>query len=220
MKVITIAAPKGGCGKTTAALVLAARAVQDGKRVALLDLNGDQASLTEWWISRGDPENPQMYELDGKLNDSIEAIRSHGWDFLIIDTPPLDISLIENAIIKSDCVIVPVRSSIFDVSAVRLVADICKRRRRPFAFLMSALDSRDGKHRKLNEQATVALAPMGEVLVHHLRYDASYVSALPLGKAGFEIDKKLIAEVDGLWAAVQRMANQAPQYSGVRHDHA
>jgi cellulose biosynthesis protein BcsQ len=118
----------------------------------MLDLNADQASLTEWWVSRGDPENPQLFELHGKLNEAIEAIRSEGHDWLIIDTPPLDIDLIEHAVMKSDVVIVPVRSSIFDIAAIRPVVEMCKLRRRPFGFLMSAVDNRDGKHRKLNEQ--------------------------------------------------------------------
>ena len=41
--------------------VLAARAAEEA-RVALLDLNADQANLTQWWFSRGEPDNPQLFE--------------------------------------------------------------------------------------------------------------------------------------------------------------
>jgi chromosome partitioning protein len=216
MKVITVAAPKGGCGKSTACLVLAARAVQDGQRVAMLDLNADQASLTEWWIARGEPENPQLFEMGGKLNADIENLRQQGWDWLIIDTPPLDIDLIEHAVLRSDAVIVPVRSSVFDLAAISPVIEMAKQRRRPFAFLMSAVDSRDAKHRKLNAQAQTALTTMGEVLASHLQYHSAYISALTAGKAGFEIEPKLATEVDGLWAAVKRLASQTPPFTGGR----
>jgi chromosome partitioning protein len=217
MKVITVAAPKGGCGKSTATLVLATRAVQDGKRVAMYDLNADQASLTGWWFARGEPENPQLLELEGKLTHSIEHDRQQGFDYLFIDTPPLDVDLIENAALKSDLVIVPVRSSFFDITAISSIVDVCKRRRRTFAFLMSAVDSRDPKLRKLNEQTRIALLPEGQILSFHLSYSASYISALHSGRAGFEADKKLVSEVDGLWAEVQRLAEQpSPLFGGSR----
>jgi chromosome partitioning protein len=217
MKVITIAAPKGGCGKSTATLVLAAKAAQEGKRVAMYDLNSDQASLTGWWIARGEPENPVLLELEGKLTHSIEHDRQAGFDYLFIDTPPLDVDLIENAVLKSDLVIVPVRSSFFDITAITPIIDMCKRRRRTFAFLMSAVDGRDAKLRKLNEQTRIALLPEGQILSFHLTYSATYISALHSGKAGFEVDKKLVDEVNGLWAEVKRLADQpAPMFGGPR----
>ncbi len=58
MKVVTIAAPKGGSAKTTTAALLAVRATQDGQNVCLMDLNTDQGNLTQWWVSRGEPFNP------------------------------------------------------------------------------------------------------------------------------------------------------------------
>ena len=53
MKVITVASAKGGSGKSTLAVNLAARAAMDNKRVALIDLNCDQANTTAWWVLRG-----------------------------------------------------------------------------------------------------------------------------------------------------------------------
>jgi MinD-like ATPase involved in chromosome partitioning or flagellar assembly len=47
MKVITVASPKGGSGKTTLASVLAVRASMESARVAMFDLNADQGNLTQ-----------------------------------------------------------------------------------------------------------------------------------------------------------------------------
>jgi cellulose biosynthesis protein BcsQ len=48
VKVVTIAAAKGGSCKSTVCLSIAVGAVQEGLRVALFDLNADQGDLTKW----------------------------------------------------------------------------------------------------------------------------------------------------------------------------
>ena len=53
MKTITIASAKGGSGKSTITAALAVRACQDTKQVAMMDLNFDQGSLTQWWQLAG-----------------------------------------------------------------------------------------------------------------------------------------------------------------------
>jgi chromosome partitioning protein len=204
MKTISIAAPKGGSGKSTATSVLAARAVQDGERVAMFDLNADQASLTQWWVSRGEPDNPQLFEVDN-LSGDINSVQRDGYDWLFIDTPPLDIDLIENVVIKSDAVLIPVRASIFDIGAIQPIVEICQERQKPFAFLLSAVDSR-AQFRKLNETAAQALLRHGPICAARLTYRLAYVNALTAGKAGFEIDPDLQAEVDALWTEVKRIA--------------
>lgn len=55
MKTVTVAATKGGSGKSTLVTLLAARAAEDRFRTAMFDLNGDQGSLSQWWIIRGEP---------------------------------------------------------------------------------------------------------------------------------------------------------------------
>jgi chromosome partitioning protein len=52
LRVITLANPKGGVGKTTICSALAVRAGEESRRVALLDLD-PQESLASWWTRRG-----------------------------------------------------------------------------------------------------------------------------------------------------------------------
>lgn len=207
MKVITIAAPKGGSGKSTVSAVLAVRASMDSARVAMFDLNADQANLTQWWILRGEPMNPRLIEPENLAKD-VEVLRNEGFDFLIIDTPPLDTDLVELAVAKSDCVVIPVRASIFDIGAITAVVEICQARRRPFAFMLSAVDP---KFKMLNERAKATLITDGPILANFLSYRMAYINALTAGKVGFEIDKTLMPEVDGLWTEVKRLANQSQQ---------
>jgi chromosome partitioning protein len=206
MKVITVAAPKGGSGKSTVASVLAVRAAMESARVAMFDLNADQASLTQWWVLRGEPMNPRLIEPENLARD-IEVLKAEGFDWLIMDTPPIDTDLIELAVLKSDAVVIPVRASVFDIGAIEAIVEICKNRRKPFAFLLSAVDT---KFKTLNEKAKASLVTDGPIFANFLSYRMAYINALTAGKVGFEIDKTLQPEVDGLWTEVKRLAAHGP----------
>ena len=202
MKVVTVASSKGGTGKSTAVTVLAAKAVEDGKRVAIFDLNADQASLTAWWYYRGEPDNPWLPEVEN-LNARVDELEQHKFDWLFIDTPPLDIELVEHAIVVADAVVIPVRAGIFDTGAMMPVVETCRQRRKPHSFLMSAFDP---KFKKLNEAAMTELLKDASIFSSKLTYKQAYINSLTIGKAGFEIDKALLPEVDLLWLEVQRLA--------------
>ena len=203
MKVVTVASTKGGTGKSTAVTVLAARAVQDGKRVAMFDLNGDQASLAAWWFYRGEPDNPQLFDVKD-LNGAVEDMERQRFDWLFIDTPPLDIDLVEHAIVVADAVVIPVRAGIFDTGAMMPVVEMCRERRKPHSFLMSAFDA---KFKKLNEAAMTELLKDAQIFAAKLTYRQAYINSLTAGKAGFEIAHELKPEVDQLWLEVQRLAS-------------
>lgn len=58
-RTITLAASKGGTGKTTLTSALAVQAMRDGDSVALLDWE-PQGSVSLWWRMRGKPDNPRL----------------------------------------------------------------------------------------------------------------------------------------------------------------
>jgi chromosome partitioning protein len=213
MKVITVAAPKGGAGKTTLVTALAARATQDSKRVGLIDLNADQGNLTQWWIARGEPPNPRLFPDPGNLSQDIALLRAANWEWCILDTPPLDMDLIEMAVAVADAVVVPVRCSILDFGSIAPVVEMCKQRRKPFAFLLSAVDS---KFKSLTRETVAALAADGPVLGTRISYRLPYINALTAGRTGPEIDKELKPEIDALWSEVRRLAQSNKSSSPVR----
>src|SRR5215813_5937796 len=121
MKVVTIAAAKGGATKSTVTALLAVRATRGDKRVAIFDLNGDQGDLTQWYALRGKPRRgPNFLRLIPvqKISLDIEVCRAEGFDWAFMDTPPSELDVIDNAILKSDAVVIPVRPSIFDIQSV------------------------------------------------------------------------------------------------------
>jgi cellulose biosynthesis protein BcsQ len=99
MMVVTIAATKGGSAKTATVCQLAVTAMQDGKRVAMFDLNADQANLTQWWVIRGQPRNPYLEQDIQGITEDVRAMSASGhFDLLLIDTPPSSIDVVENCI--------------------------------------------------------------------------------------------------------------------------
>ena len=202
MQVIAIASPKGGSGKTTLASALAVRAAMESTRVAMFDLNCDQGNLTQWWVLRGEPMNPRLVEVEHITRD-VEVLRASRFEWLIIDTPPLELDIIENAVLKADCVLIPVRASIFDIGSITPVVEMCRERHKPYAFVLSAVDSR---FKKLTERAMAALVSEGPICATRISYRQPYICALTGGKAGHEVEEDLRPEIDSLWGEVKRLA--------------
>ena len=207
MKTITIASAKGGSGKSTITSALVVRACQDTKRVAMMDLNFDQGSLSRWWEVRGEPDAPKLIDEDDIENipRDVKALAA-AYDWLFIDTPPVEMDLIEQAIAVSDAVVIPVRSGFFDIIAVQSVIEMCTERRKPFATLLNAVD---GQHKTVNKQALVALEAIGPTFSTQISCRQPYIQALVIGKTGPELDKKLRLEIDSLWSEVKRLAGGA-----------
>lgn len=203
MKTITIAAAKGGTTKTTITLSLAAKAAQESARVAMFDLNGDQGDLTKWWMLRGEPMNPRVIEVEN-ISQDVEVLRAEKFDWLFIDTPPLDLDVIENAIMKSDAAVIPCRPGFFDIDAVTPIVEICKRRKKPYSFLLSAVDS---KMPKLVEAAMSALVSDGPIFATRIRYLQPYIQSIMRGKTAAEIEKSCEPEITNLWHEVKRLAD-------------
>ena len=170
----------------------------------MVDLNSDQANLTQWWISRGQPTNPYLERDVENITRDVQVLRaSKRFDWLFVDTPPLDMDVIENAVAVGDCVVIPVRTSIFDIGAIDAVVEMCKQHRRPFKFLLSAVDTR---FKALNASALAALVADGPVFSTRISYRLPYINALTAGKTGAEIEKELQSEADSLWLEVKALA--------------
>ncbi|MBS0251097.1 MAG: ParA family protein [Proteobacteria bacterium] len=205
-KIITIASGKGGSGKTTLTVTLAARASKEAKRVAIIDLNNDQGNLSQWYLIRGEPENPLLFDDFGDLETLLSTLRRQRYDWIFVDCAPGDLDLTESAIMASNAALLPVRASAFDAWATEAVTEICRRRKIPFAFILTALDS---KMKTLNAHAVKNLSVEGPVFRSGTSYKASQINAVVAGKAGFEADKDLRPEADAIFAELKSLVGGA-----------
>ena len=201
MKTIAVASAKGGTGKTTLTSALAMRAADDFQAVGMLDLNHDQASLSQWNATRGELLNPKLIPLPDNLTKDVRKLASE-LNWLFIDTPPVEMDLIEASVMLSDAVIVPVRCGFFDVMAVDVVAEMARERRKPFAFVLNAVDHR---FKTILKQTLLALSDIGPVFKTQISCRQAYVQALVGGKTGPQIAADLKGEIDGVWREVQEL---------------
>jgi chromosome partitioning protein len=118
MQVIAIVSQKGGVGKSTLAVHLAAEANSQGQRVLLLDLD-PQGSAMEWASRRGDRPPDVSGANPASIGKEIEKARSEDYDLILVDTAP-------HAARSADLVAIPCRPSTFDIAAISATLDLCK----------------------------------------------------------------------------------------------
>lgn len=206
--VLALASGKGGTGKSTLSAAMAVCALQEGGRVAMIDME-PQSSLTLWWRLRGKPTNPDVVDGSGTdPQDDVPTLKIEGYTHIIIDTPPTFIDRIGDAIAAADVVLIPFKASVFDLAAIRAVVDLCKQQSKPFAFVST---DHEPKWQKLNASAAAAVKRMGPLLGDHTTHRAAYPAALNLGKSAAEHPdsrqaREAADELSGIWAAAKKLA--------------
>ncbi len=209
MQVLTLASRKGGSGKTTLAGHLAVQCEREGDGpVAVVDLD-PQGSISEWWNVR-ESESPLFVSssLDG-LQGDIEALRSHGVSYLIIDTPPALNDSIRRIIELSDLVLIPTRPSPHDLRSIGATVDLVEHVGKPLIFVINSAT----RHARITCETVTLLSqhgPLAPSIIHHRvdfassMVDGRTVMELPTPGAGAE-------EIARLWDYLrQRLNNLRP----------
>lgn len=137
MRTIAIVSQKGGAGKTTLAVNLAAEAARSS--VSLIIDTDPQATASRWgqWRGGGDPEvvdcgAPSL--LAGKLAKAAEL----GADLAVIDTPPHADAMARQAAHLADLLLIPCRPKAFDLAAIEATAELVRSSRKPAFVVFNA----------------------------------------------------------------------------------
>jgi chromosome partitioning protein len=117
---------KGGVGKTTLSIGIAAELARQGTRVLLIDADPQGSSL-DWAAAR---EGDALFSIVGlpraTIHKEIENLKQN-YDHVVIDGPPRVTDLARSAIMASDIVVIPVQPSPYDIWAaddvVKLIAE-------------------------------------------------------------------------------------------------
>ena len=123
MPVLAVLNQKGGCGKTTIALNLAAYFSLNGESVQFIDAD-PQATAMDWnAIRTADPLFPVVGIPRSTLHRDMPKLAApYAWT--VIDGPPLSGDVAKSAIMASDFVLIPMMPSPFDIWSAQKIVDL------------------------------------------------------------------------------------------------
>lgn len=143
MKVIALISQKGGSGKTTLAIHLAAAFVAGGYNTLLLDLD-PQASAAEWKDARQNKAPVVMAVPAARMQKVMEEAEGANTDMLIIDTAPHSEASALTAARAADLILVPCQPSIMDLRAMRKTAELLHHVKKPVHAVLNAVSQHEG----------------------------------------------------------------------------
>jgi len=162
---VVIGNEKGGSGKSTVAMHLIVALLLQGSRVASIDLDARQGTLTRYLEHRrmrGDGDRPLPHpdhraiaatpdrDADDRLlAQTIEALASR-CDYLVIDTPGSDQPLSRLAHSFADILVTPLNDSLIDLDPLGRVDPAARRIVKPGPYSEMVWDAR--KRRALRRQ--------------------------------------------------------------------
>jgi chromosome partitioning protein len=202
MKIIAIISQKGGSGKTTLALHLAAAAEAVNKSTAVIDLD-PQASATGWKDSRA-KETPVVSSFTHtRLAQGLQAARNGGAELVILDTAPHADAPAMSAARVADLILIPCRPGILDLRAIGPTADLVKLAQKPAFVVLNAMPPRATQ---LLNDARAAVEVHGlTVAPVSLQQRAAFSHALTAGQIAqeYEPEGKAAEEITALLAWVR-----------------
>ena len=181
---------KGGVGKTTLSVSLAASFARAGARVLLIDAD-PQGSALDWSAAR---EGEALFSVVGfpraTVHKEIGQI-GQGYDHIIIDGPPRVTDLARSAIMASDLVLIPVQPSPYDIWAADEVVKLIEEARIykeniKAAFVVNRKIANTAISRDVGEALASYPVP---VLTASITQRVIFAEAAAQGKAVHEVDQ-------------------------------
>lgn len=123
--IIAVVNQKGGAGKTTIALNLAAALAAEGKRVLLVDADPQQTAQ-DWAAVRTSPPPFQVVGLAKPVLHRDLPKLAADYDHVVIDGAPRNYEVARSAIAAADVVLIPVQPSGADFWASRETVGLVK----------------------------------------------------------------------------------------------
>ncbi len=206
MNVIVFASRKGGSGKSTLSVHLAAQAHRPNRPVLLIDAD-PQGSLTLWHRLRGGT-GPELRNGITGVSDILTSAKRAGIKWVFIDTPPNVSGVVVEAIRAATLVIVPARLTVFDLAAVRETIEVAKAVNAPYAVVVNGAPAlRDNAESPFVTEMRAAIGRL-EVPIWggQITHRAIYAAALEHGQGAHEAEPRSPAadEIGRLWSAIEK----------------
>lgn len=201
MPTIAFANPKGGAGKTTAALLLASQIADRGTPVTIIDADPERW-ISQWGKLPGKPDNI-LIRSDVTEETILDAIDEAAAEtpFVIVDLEGTANTLVGYTVSMSDLVIIPTQGSSMDAKGGAKTVGLVKRQERvarrkiPFAMLLTRASAAVTSRAMRNVQQQLAQAQI-DVFQTHIVERAAYRDIFDFGGTLQGLDPKQVSNLD------------------------
>lgn len=205
MKTIVVANQKGGSGKSTVTVHLAAAAEKAGHGPVVISDTDPQGTAADWFNQRRKSgiETPRYVPLTlADLADKKAALEEAGASYLFIDTAPSIGAVNADLFAIADTILIPLNPTPADLRALVKGLPLVRQSGKPFNFVLS----RVRPNLRNNEGTAVALDALGLVLEIRMHERVIYSETFAHGKTALEIEPKGAAaqELMALWQALKK----------------
>lgn len=190
--IISIVNQKGGVGKTTLAINLAAAFALDNRKTLLIDAD-PQGTASDWASIRNNNTLPfQVVQLARAVLHRDAKNFENSYEIIVIDGPPRSYDVTRSSVLASDIIIIPVQPSGADIWATKEVCVLVKEaagfnETQKSAFLVSRKITGTSIGKDIKE----VLGSFGmPVLSSATTQKVAYAEAMTAGKTIFEYENK------------------------------
>jgi len=197
MKTIVMLSQKGGSGKTTIAVHLAVAAVDEKKKVLIIDT--DPQKSAEVWHNYRQKEDPRLASISsGNIKEVLDLAQMEGIDLTIIDTMPHTSAASSLAALHADILLIPCQPTPFDIAAVEHSVEIANARNKKAVLIINRAPLRAPEIEDTRKALTSYGIPLYPYEITDRR---TYFRAVTQGMSVTEYDPKSAAsqEITKLW---------------------